>query len=275
MAITGSVFAHDCNLVGSGEFNQTLQRYTTLNYQKALPTSGLNQVLMNLKAYCCSKPDLLTCTQTEKDNLPKFYPESAYLFDHLLDVSMRRLDGVTWLAYGLSPDPTAVERRIKANEIADSASGTPPAKEIEKIYKEYWIGHTENKLAEVMANYDKIAIVSLTDKYNMLCEEIKDIYEKLQKEKGNITNVGRYNQKNSFFGKCANVVKNRVNRENSYIRILMVQKSNQLLDQTTKAYTQKHFVEEKLMGLRSIIAKVKDMFQTIVKQAPVSRSCSK
>lgn len=55
----------------------------------------------------------------------------------------------------------------------------------------------------------------------------------------------------------------------------MVKKSNQLLDKTTKAYTQKYFVEEKLMALWNLISQVKDLFQTIVQQAPASKTCSK
>jgi putative heme degradation protein len=55
----------------------------------------------------------------------------------------------------------------------------------------------------------------------------------------------------------------------------MVKKSNQLFDKATKAYTKKYFVEEKLMALWNLVAKVRDMFQTIVQQAPASKSCSK
>jgi len=55
----------------------------------------------------------------------------------------------------------------------------------------------------------------------------------------------------------------------------MVQKSNQLMDESTKAYTKKYFIEEKLMALWNLIAKVKDIFKTIVQQAPASKTCSK
>ncbi|HBB03417.1 TPA: hypothetical protein DCZ39_00725 [Patescibacteria group bacterium] len=71
------------------------------------------------------------------------------------------------------------------------------------------------------------------------------------------------------------MIQERIKRENAYVKMLMIQKSNQLFDETTKAYTKKHFVEEKLMGLRNIIANVKDAFKTIVQQAPASKMCSK
>lgn len=70
------------------------------------------------------------------------------------------------------------------------------------------------------------------------------------------------------------MVKERVKRETGYIKILMVQKSNQLFTEATKAYTKKYFVEEKLMALWTLIDKVKDVFTTIVQQAPASKMCS-
>lgn len=70
-------------------------------------------------------------------------------------------------------------------------------------------------------------------------------------------------------------MRERVKRETGYVKILMVQKSNQLLDETTKAYTKKYFIQEKMMALWNIIAKVKDAFQTIVQQAAAAKTCSK
>ncbi len=55
----------------------------------------------------------------------------------------------------------------------------------------------------------------------------------------------------------------------------MAQKTDKLIDEATKAYTKKHFVEEKLLELWDLIVKVKNMFQDMVKQAPVSQECSK
>ena len=71
------------------------------------------------------------------------------------------------------------------------------------------------------------------------------------------------------------MVQDRVKRENSYVKMLMVKKSNQLFDETTQAYTKKYFVEERIAALWNLIAKVKDTFKTIVQQAAASKTCSK
>ena len=75
--------------------------------------------------------------------------------------------------------------------------------------------------------------------------------------------------------RCENTAKDRVDKETGYTKMLMIQKSNQLFDEGTKAYTKKYFVQEKLMALWNLIVKVKDIFQTIIQQAPASKMCSK
>lgn len=276
----GGVFAHDCNLVVWSGLDNTVKGYATIytKYHTFMPVSGFNQALINLKAYCCSQVIQKACEKKEKDNLPKYYPESAYLFDHLLDVTMRRFDAIPSLAYGLEVDPIAKEWRDKITEIANTTVGKQ-ASEIQKIYTGYRTLHTDfaKNIESSIDGYgkDNLAAFSLADRYNSICLMLKTMYGDIQTTKWFVTDIGWYTYKNSFFSKCLNIVKDRVSRENWYVKILMIQKSNQLLDETTKAYTKKHFVEEKLMGLWSIVSKVKDMFQTIVQQAPVSKTCSK
>jgi hypothetical protein len=120
----------------------------------------------------------------------------------------------------------------------------------------------------IITNYNKdIATVSLGDKYNTLCELMKNIYNKTRNS--NKTRISDF-----LFNRCKSIVQERIKRETGYTKIIMIQKSNQLLDETTKAYTKKHFVEEKLMALWNLITKVKDAFQTMVQQAPASKTCS-
>ncbi|MFA6256144.1 MAG: hypothetical protein WC606_03075 [Candidatus Absconditabacterales bacterium] len=277
IALTSSVLAADCNLV-VGENIDAIAKNYDMNYKKyetVIPLPSFKQALINLKAYCCSQVIQKSCTQEEKDTAKQLkYPESAYFFDHLLDIAMRRLDGIQNLAYGLDLDPTGLARRAYITEAANNPMGTQ-AMQLEAKYKEYRKLNTKRNIDIVIANYDKnnLATLSLGDKYNTLCEIIKNMYEEVQTD--NRTIIGGYGDKNSFFNGCENLINDRVKRENGYVKILMIQKSNKLLDETTKAYTKKHFVEEKLMALWTLVAKVKDMFQTIVQQAPASKSCSK
>ena len=186
ITITGGVFAHDCKAVLGDNFDATVNNYNNMAYKNALPTEAFKQALTNLKAYCCSMVIPGSCTQAEKDNLPKdYYPESAYLFDHLVDVAMRRLDGIQTLAYNLEPDPTGKARREHITKTADDTNGVQ-ASTIQKTYTGYRTLHIDftKNLDKVIEEYPKndITTLSLEDKYNTLCDLIKTIYEKVQKE---------------------------------------------------------------------------------------------
>ena len=274
IATIGGVFANDfgndCNIVQGSGIDNTVNAYGT-KYIDVLPTTGFKQALINLKSYCCTRPNFMDCS--DKSNVPTaYYPQSENLYSQLFDVAMRRLDGITWLAYNISPDPTALERRTKITAIANSATGIQ-AKTIEDMYTQYWTWH---KYAEEYGNIDtiikgynkNIATVSLKDKYDTLCRLIRDIYSGAAKTQITVRD-------DIMLSNCTKKVTEREAREVGYIKILMVQKSNQLLDETTKAYTNTYFVQEKLMALWNLIVKVKDIFQTVVQQAPASKTCSK
>jgi hypothetical protein len=97
--ISIQTFANDCNIVKNNE-NNLITRYTALNeYHKFLPIDSFTTIVKNLKAYCCSQ-NLIECSEEEIANLSETkYPESPYLFDHLIDITMRRLDGISTLTY--------------------------------------------------------------------------------------------------------------------------------------------------------------------------------
>jgi hypothetical protein len=188
---------------------------------------------------------------------------------------MRRLDGISTLTYWGNVDPMAEERRSKINTIAADPTGEQ-AITIESWFNEYRSPHKKyiKNTEEVLKNYDttNIWILSMDDKYNKLCELNKLLYRDIQDNQAIV--VGNYSESKSFYKQCENMVRERVQRETQYVKLLMIEKSTQILNETTKAYTKAHFVEEKLMGLRNIITKVKDLFQTIIQQAPASKKCN-
>ena len=278
IATIGGVFADDCDILVNKKESITIDKKIESivktydqKYLNVLPIEAFSWALINLKAYCCRQAFQKYCSSDDEKNLSLYYPKSAFFFDHLLDVALRRLDGIKSLTYNISPDPTALERRTKITEIANNANGVQ-ANEIESLYTKYRTLH-KYPIDSIITKYNKdITTISLGDKYDTICELVREIYNKTTNWE---TIIGQITETNSFFNGCKKLVKERVKRETGYIRILMVQKSNQLFDTTTKAYTKKYFVQEKMMALWDLIAKVKDIFQTIVQQAPVSKTCSK
>lgn len=108
----------------------------------------------------------------------------------------------------------------------------------------------------------------MRDKYDSLCILTQELYNILQAQPVFI------GENNKFMQSCYNLINKRIQKENTYTKLLIIKKSTQLLNETTKKYTKSYFVEEKLMALQKIIINVKDMFQTIIKQAPAAKKCS-
>lgn len=271
LAFMGTTFAHDCGLVVGMDLSG-------IKYDTILPSpeykTTIEQAFINLKAYCCLQKNI-SCSDAEKAILPKSnYPKSPYFFDHLFDITMRRLDGVQSLAYGLEPDPTGKKWREYTDAVAKNPNGVQ-AKTIQETYKEYRTLHPEatKNLNTVAKNFFEInnETLSLADKYSKVCPLMKWLYEKIQSEP---TIIWTKFETNSFFKKCDNLVNKRVSQESAYVKILMTKKSTQLLNETMKAYTKTYFVEDKLMDLWTLVNKVKDSFQTIVQQAAASKSCT-
>lgn len=138
IATTGSVFAinNDCNI------NTTINNYQNFKYKDVIPEEAFKQAITNLKAYCCTKVDPSVCTVAEKKSIKEPYPKSAYFFDQLLDVTMRRLDGVSSLAYNLVPDKAGKARRDYITKVANNPD-VELAKTIESTYKDYRTLHKE------------------------------------------------------------------------------------------------------------------------------------
>lgn len=280
IAMIGSVFAddtlNDCNIVTETNFNGTQWLFELTSYTNVVPVDAFNIAIIHLQAYCCNEKKIL-CSDTLKNKLPteKNYPQSPYLFDHLIDVTMRRLDGIPELAYGLPPDKAGEARRKTITKFANNTNGEH-AETIKDTFTSYRTLNKKNTkdLEKVKERFggENIEGFSLADRYNTVCKLMKGIYEEIQDKK---TEIGGEFEDNSFFKKCKNMVKERVDREQGYTKLIIVKQSSQLLNKTTEAYTQTYFVEEKLMWLWKLISNVKDLFETIVQQAPTSKSCSK
>ena len=193
ITMIGGAFAddsiHDCGTVVGKNLEGTLSMYEVISgYKTVIPKDAFNKALINLKTYCCSQKKI-TCTPEEMDALPKeklMSPESPYLFDHLIDVTMRRLDGIQELAYGLEVDTAGKTRRKLITDAANKINGEQ-AKTIKEDFMAYRTLHkkTTKDLEVVKQNYGEAnsAEFSLADKYKTMCSLMKNMYEEIQENK--------------------------------------------------------------------------------------------
>ena len=294
---TSALALHDCDtitwdikLFGDYSLNGEL-----LKFSNVYPKEALEMAIKNLTSYCCKNvlnqqkgPLDSRCKDTI--NLTDNYPESPYLFDHLIDVGLRRLDGIN--TYGLKPDDTGNTWRTFIRWAATNPDPTVP-KTITGSYAKYWSLHTvyifkkihlkiENMstgeiwtLATFLGEYNNQATlsVSLADKYNNLCRIARNIYEKKPWEKvviwGDKLSKGR-----SYYTDCQGMVANRINQEHTYIKWILINKAADMLQKNFEAI-HKQFVQDKLTALQETISRIRDMIQTVVRQAPYCTKCSK
>jgi len=252
------------------------------NFAEIMPKEAMEKVFENLNKYCCEKKINTSCIATNDSSL---YPESIYIFDHILDVYLRRLDAKqdndNWkdLLYGLEPDPLWKDWREFIIERGNDVEWSLPL-EIQKKYESMWKGtqhilrfsqYTYKTINDWKANI-KSAVNSydsrtLYDKYNLACDLTKYVSENVIQSINLITT--------EEYDNCKNLIKNRIDNENKYMKAILMQKANTLLTSNIKAYINTYFVGNKLSELQKIINDMNSSFFEVNKSTEkLTNECS-
>lgn len=266
----------DCWLVtNTGDVSkfEVYQKFTEnfkgTNIEGVMPAKAISQALVNLKKACCMSQEMSNKETYCKGYInSEKYPNSLFLYDQLLDIWLRRLDGNTDLAYGVEPDPKGLERREFITNAAEDKDGAVTAKTVlekrdtdrtrKKIYTD---NRTEIQFKDTIQNYGE---QTLADKYYNTCNVVGYVYEQLRADETKTIDITT----------CQSLINKRIADESTYTRVVMIKKSNELLHNTIQAYMQKYFIEDKMMTLMVLINKVKSLFSTMVQQAPTLQKCT-
>lgn len=122
------------------------------------------------------------------------FPQSAFLYDHLIDVGLRRLDAFPdqKLRYELEADPTGASWRTFITQAGETKDGTTSKIIMEKYNTLRTSKMTlpsnpnNDELKPIIENYNNPDYynnpdkVSLADKYNVICEIIENIYNEIR-----------------------------------------------------------------------------------------------
>jgi hypothetical protein len=284
---------HDCDTItwNIALFKNAVFGEKTIKFENVFPDDALTRAIKNLTAYCCEdilkqweKPD----ERCSDPSLPKSnYPESPYLFDHLIDVGFRRLEWINNYS-DVQVDPTGYARRNAIKEIATNPSIVAPS-EIVKIYTGYRSLAPKRMFKKIHLNMENMNAteaglvgqyintydtqVSLADKYNNLCRIARNIYErkpwKLISLWGDKIEKGR-----SYYSACQKIAANKISQENMYVKAILIKKAADMIADNFDTTLDKQFVQWNLSKLQSTIAKIKDLFQILVRQAPYCKKCS-
>jgi hypothetical protein len=213
-------------------------------------------IFLNLKKNCCENKEfnernVERCKTDEayfQDNNDKV-PKSFYLFDHVFDVLMRRLDGeiagenCNSLYKDVTPDPKGAEWRERINEKAELLSGTVPSV-INNKYQEFWKVDTTHLLTglsqdstrsiqeyrremtagenlNILQNYDTL---TLAERYENTCNLAGYIYF-LFRDDDNLGSVIETKSMLLNSSRCKNTIKARIDNETTYVKVVDIARS--------------------------------------------------
>ena len=279
--------------------------FLTIEQQNAIiDNASLNTAILNLKKYCFEKEQwgLTQKSKTCVDDNVFFNDnamESPYLFDHLFDVMMRRLTGLTWEKYiyehtNMTTDDKWTEWRTRINEIAENTWGATPQiiinqykqtrkqspsslwydissrvyatfQESDEVLLTYvswqWSSEESQKIANAIKQYDKR---TLYDRYLNACAMTEYFYSLLDLW---INSDDRSVIKNRVSNwACHNKVQTQINAENAYVKLVIQQSSNLFLSNYIKWYMD--YLRGRSNNVKSKQEKIKNWFLDIVNAVP-------
>ena len=220
-------------------------RQSTVGWYKAYtniyPESLILLAQNNLQKYCCkNKTPYLTEQQQSacKDNKSEYYVDSPRLYDHLIDVGMRYLDGDETLQYKTSQwavvlDTKGKERREFVTQYGDTPTGRIPL-ELQQKYTEY-----RGTMIEDFEIWDSISTS---------CEESKGRFDTTNTARNTTSLSKKYfvmcelsscmvdGKKNNRINACHSLVTQRIIWERDYVQWLLLYQSSLGLSTNFEAY---------------------------------------
>ncbi len=197
------------------------------------------------------------------------WPSSPYWYDHLIDIGIRKLSAKEEDLYGeMEPDKDG-------KEWLDFIYNTEEKKTPELIsqkYEEFWaqklpipnVIRKEN-IPVYFDAFEKTLDINLQHKYINLCLVSLHMYEK-----SGLKNVDIL--WDWYYSKCMYLVRSKINQERVVAVTLSQNAWANLLFDSWTSYTNQ-FIQNRLMKLQDKIIAISSLFNTIGKQAPLSKEC--
>ena len=289
-------------------WNTDKNKYTnflTIDEQNAIiDNESLNTAMLNLKKYCCEN-ELWGLNQKSetcvKDRV--FFNDNAldspYLFDHIFDVIMRRLSGLTgdsdiYVHTNMTTDDKWTERRARINEKAENTWWATPQVIIDKyiearkqspvslgynvsskIYAAFdksddefltfvsgqWSSQESKDVANAIKQYDQR---TLYDRYINACAMSEYFYSLLHIWMQSNDGANTKNRVSNWV--CHSAVQRQIEAENSYVKLVIQESSNLFLSNYIKWYMD--YIREKSNTVKSKQTQIKNNFFDIVNGVP-------
>lgn len=286
-------FAHDCHLFLESSIQElsnplSNKQHSILN---VITLEGLERSLINLKSYCCSSMNHLSTAKfqesCQKDELLRknttHYPESPYLFDQLFDTMIRRLT-IEENYNDVPADEQATTWEKAINMLAENPNGVfPPA--LSKDYQHYrWLqskyllplynGVSLQEYQQTMGKREQETILknykqrNLNTKYYNLCQNAIYLMTLLPSE-------FRSAELSIAQIQCSQNIKQILDAHAKYLNTLIIHKSNLLLTQSLKNYTQNYLISNRFQSFENTLNSILNSLLGVVRIIPkLERICN-
>lgn len=247
-------------------------------YSAIYPKALLDIVQKNHNNYCCKNYDGKISSSVEsycKNNPTDTYIDSPQVFDHLIDVGFRYLDGVKSLQYeGAALDKKGTERREKINAYGENPNGAIPLA-IMNDYTTYW--------------WDRNKDLDLIQSNNDTCEASKIRFAKYNTEWDTTPLVEKYfvicelsaclaggnGSKNAYLSRCQDMAVGRIMNEDDYVQALLIHQWQQAISTNFNAYARSYVNNQRLNQLlEKIVTMAKGIGFVDSKVPEMTRMCS-
>ena len=287
--------------------NDKYTKFLSRTQKDSIIDSGsLNTAMLNLKKYCCDHDLIDQNLDTCKNDKNFFNPnviDSPYLFSHLFDVIMRRLNWLTWNTdiytwIEMKVDDKWKERRDWISNKATDLSWSDVQSILDE-YNKFWKPNTENwtdyyiatNVHSVFWKYDTQDFLnyiwwsgndeskhiseslqqyenwSLYDRYNNACALTEIFYSLLTYPRENSSPTDKHKTW-SIIGSwvCQNAVKSKINLENAYVSSIIKESSNLLLENNINKYL--WYLQNRMDKLKITRKNSADRFYSVTKNVP-------
>ena len=284
------VSAHDCALFTETSIKAIENTLfdTTTKGNPALQTltkEGLHRALINLKSHCCSSNLLndnpIMTKSCEEDHIliknRTNFPQSAFLFDHLVDVMMRRLN-IDGNYDDVPVDGKAKERRETTNQIGHQrAWALPPA--LSRTYHDNrerqaslhiplynWVSPQEYRqsledIEKTRFPFSKYRERNLNTRYSNLCQSAIYLMTLLPID---------FQSEEMLLAQraCDNMTQQTIDKEVYLLSNLIIHKSDLLLSQEMKQYADHYLINTRATKLLENLTNALTNLHGVVRMIP-------
>lgn len=229
------------------------------------PKESIRRALLNLKAACCQQNKIWSQTQRckyDKENwfFLNNYPDSKFLYDHLVDIWLRRLDAMEKLLYEwTTPDPIWKERREFINTKWSQEEWTTPTDILPKFKEQRTLNINHILPDREDANYnqqyqnERTSIAGqqytnrpLVNRYSNLCKVSAYIYWYMWAKLG-------YYTRTNLYSSCKLQSQDITARNISFTKSIVLKKSNKILYDNINSHITNYLSQSRLAKLKETI----------------------